>query len=234
MNMCGRYSNKYDGRKLVVRYHAANRNFENIPSKNIAPTRISPVVIVEGKKTILKPMKWGLIPSWAKDAKIGVKCFNARAETVDEKPAFRSSFKSRRCLVPADAFYEWREEKEMRRVSREERKNSKIDAEVVPTGRKFKQPYKFTVKGLEIFSLAGLWSHWKSPSGEDIDSFTILTTEPNELMVQYHNRMPVILPLDKEQVWLNPEFTNPVLLRGLLKPFPASMLDVAPISKDNL
>lgn len=232
--MCGRYSNKYDGRKLIVRYQASNRNFEHIPSANIAPTRISPVVLVVDDKTILKPMKWGLIPSWAKDTKIGVKCFNARAETVEEKPAFRSSFKSRRCLVPADAFYEWREEKEMRRVSREERKNSKIDADEVPTGRKFKQPYKFTVKGLEIFSLAGLWSHWKSPNGEVIESFTILTTEPNELMAQYHNRMPVILPLDKEQVWLNPEFTNPVLLKGLLKPFPASLLDVAPISKDKL
>lgn len=111
-------------------------------------------------------------------------------------------------------------------MSREERKNSKIDADEVPTGRKFKQPYKITVKGLEIFSLAGLWSHWKSPNGEEIESFTILTTEPNELMAQYHNRMPVILPLDKEQVWLNPEFTNPVLLKGLLKPLPNQFIEV--------
>jgi putative SOS response-associated peptidase YedK len=229
--MCGRYSNKYDGRKLIVRYQAANRNFEHRPNSNVAPTQLSPVVCMENGVPRLKEMKWGLIPSWAKDSKIGVKCFNARGETVEEKPAFRSSFKSRRCLVPADAFYEWREELEMRRVGREERKNSKIDAEEVPTGRKYKQPYKFTVKGLEIFSLAGLWSSWVSPAGDPIESFTVITTEPNDLMAQYHNRMPVILPLEKEQVWLNPEFTNPVLLKGLLRPFPSQSMAVEIIDR---
>lgn len=224
--MCGRYSNKFDGRKLATRYQVANRTFEFNPSKNIAPTQMSPVVLVDQGQRVLRSMKWGLIPSWAKDPKIGSKCFNARAETIEEKPAFRTSFRSRRCLVPADGFYEWREEEEMRRVSREERKTSRIEATELPTGRKFKRPYKFTFRGQEIFSLAGLWTVWKDREGKDVESFTIITTEPNELLAQYHNRMPVIIKPDQEQVWINPEFTNPSLLRGLLNPIPSELMAV--------
>jgi len=218
----------------MVRYQTANRGFEFVPNKNIAPTQFSPVVVMEEGRNLLKVMKWGLIPSWAKDVKIGVKCFNARAETLEEKATFRNSFKSRRCLIPADAFYEWREEQEMRHVSDDEREFEGIEAVRLPTGKKFKQPYRFSVRGQEIFSLAGLWATWKAPDGNELESFTIITTEPNELMAQYHNRMPVILPKDKEQVWINPEFTNPVLLKGLLKPYPTDILEVQSIDKRSL
>lgn len=230
--MCGRYSNKYDGRKLVIRYHAENRNFQSLPSQNIAPTQLAPVVIFDGEKRLLKAMKWGLIPSWAKDVRAGVKCFNARAETAADKPTFRSSFKSRRCLIPVDAFYEWREEVELRRVTIAEHKNDGVKANQLPTGRKVKRPYRFKVVGEEIFSLAGLWSIWGNPKGEEIESFTILTTEPNSLLAQYHNRMPVILPRDKEQVWVDSGFSNTVLLQGMLRPFPSELMNVDSVQKD--
>lgn len=222
--MCGRYSNRFDGRKLVVRYQVSNLDFKWLPNINVAPTQFSPVVVIREGRRILKSMKWGLIPPWAKDPKIGAKCFNARAETVADKPAFRDSFKTKRCLVPADAFYEWRVEEEYRKVTREEKKQTGIKESELPTGKKRKQPYRFTIKGEKIFSLAGLWASWRNPWGEEIESFTILTTEPNNLLAQYHNRMPVILLNNIEQIWADPQFTNKDLLIGLLKPLPENLM----------
>lgn len=222
--MCGRYSQKYDGRKLVVRYLAENRDFASTASRNIAPTQLAPVFLIEKGHRVLKLMKWGFIPSWAKDPKIGVKCFNARAETVSEKPAFRSSFKSRRALIPVDSFYEWREEVEILNLSKAERAESKTGA-LTKRGRKFKQPYRFTVAGESIFSLAGLYSTWKNSQGQVVESYTIITTEPNSLLAEYHNRMPVIIPKEKEQVWVDPNFSYPVLLQGMLQPFPAGQME---------
>lgn len=203
--MCGRYSQKYDGRKLVVRYHIANRDFEWSPNRNISPSQSSPVVLIQGGRPHLKIMRWGLIPPWAKDAKIGSKCFNARAETVAEKPTFRGSFNSRRCLVPADAFYEWQ--------AREGRK---------------KLPYRISMRGEEIFSLAGLWSRWEPPDGDPIETYTILTTEPNELLKPIHDRMPVILAREAEMAWADPSNLDPDFLRFLMRPFPAGRMEAEP------
>jgi len=231
--MCGRYSNKASPKKLFVRYAAENRNFEFQPNKNIAPTQYAPVVLMEGDKRILKNMKWGLIPSWSKDPRIGAKCFNARAETVEEKPAFRASFRSRRCLIPADAFYEWGivepEHETVKRVDRgygNEKERVKVPAR--------RGPIRFTVQGEEIFSIAGLWSTWKPTSGEPVETFTILTTAPNELISPIHNRMPVILARNQEQVWADPAFTNPILLKGLLKAFPSELMKMEAINNSEL
>jgi len=222
--MCGRFSQRFEGRKLVIRYQASNRNFEFIPNQDICPTQLAPVVVMEGNERLLKSMKWGIIPSWAKDPKIGNKCFNARAETVEEKASFKSSFKSRRCLVPVDSFYEWRKEEIYREVRAAEKKHFRVEEERVASGEWIKKKYQFKVAGEMIFSLAGLWARWRAPDGKEIDSFTILTTEPNELMAQYHNRMPVILSQEQEEAWMDPSFANPVLVKGMLRSFSAERM----------
>jgi len=157
----------------------------------------------EGKGRELVNARWGLIPMWAKDEKIGYRTINARADTVAEKPSFRDAYKKRRCLVVANGFFEWQ------KVGKE------------------KQPYLIRLKGGELFAFAGLWSWWKSPEGEEITSYTIITTEPNELCTKLHNRMPVILaPRDHEQ-WLDTGADG----AALLKPFAANEMEAFPVSK---
>jgi putative SOS response-associated peptidase YedK len=169
----------------TMRSHAEGE-FDDRPRFNIAPTQ--PVLIVRkehGEKTRqFRTMRWGLIPSWAKDTSIGTRTLNARSETVQSTPAFRESILTKRCLIPADGFYEWR-------------KMGKV-----------KQPYCFEVGEGEVFALAGLWDEWKSPEGEIIDSCTILTTSPNSLVSDLHDRMPVIVPPDKYDLCLDPDVTD--------------------------
>lgn len=154
-------------------------------------------------------LHWGLIPSWAKDSKIGSKLINARAETVAEKPSFRSAFRKRRCLILADGFYEWQQQE----------------------GKKQKQPFYFQLNDGCPFAFAGLWEHWKDSNGEEIDSCTILTTEANELMHPIHHRMPVILDHKNYELWLNPEVKQPELLQPLLCPYPTQEMQAYPVSK---
>ena len=146
------------------------------PSWNVAPTDPLPIVHSDAKEGArdLEVMRWGLIPYWAKDIKIGFSTINARAEEVDIKPAFRDAFQRRRCLVPVDNFYEWAK---------------------TGTG---KQPYAIALADRQLMALAGLWETWRSPAGERVRSFTIVTTTPNQLCAQLHNRMPVVL---KPQAW---------------------------------
>lgn len=165
------------------------------PNYNVAPTQDVPVII-NGQ---LSMFRWGLIPFWAKDPTIGHKMINARAETVDEKPSFKHSLQRKRCLIVADGFYEWRKE-----------------------GRT-KRPYRITLKNKELFGFAGLWDTWKSPTG-DINSCTIITTTPNELMVSIHDRMPVILSRDSERVWLDQSIVDAGYLKSLLVPYPAEAM----------
>ena len=146
---------------------------------NAAPAQDLPVIIIEREQKKLELMKWGLIPSWAESPAIGTRMINARGETLSEKPSFRTALKSRRCLVPADGFYEWR-----------------------LTG-KGKQPVRISLKSEEMFSFAGLWETWKSPEGKVIKSFTIITTEANTLLAPIHDRMPVILRPEQEMEWLS-------------------------------
>jgi putative SOS response-associated peptidase YedK len=178
------------------------------PRFNVAPTQ--PIAIVRGvphaASRVLELHRWGLIPHWAKDPKIGNRLINARAETVAEKPAFRDAFKRRRCLVPADGFYEWQ----------------------ARSGRK--QPVHVRVVPEVLFAIAGLYERWVSAEGEAIDSCTLLTTDANERMRAVHDRMPVILPRETWHEWLDPSQHEPAQLLPLLRPCPAEWLDLHPVS----
>lgn len=150
--------------------------------------------------------RWGLVPSWAKDPKIGFSTINARAEDAASKPAFREAMKKRRCLVPANAFYEWQR-----------------------GAGKSRNPHAIALAGGEPFALAGLWERWKPKDGPPLDTFTVLTSEPNQLMAAIHNRMPVILQPPDYDRWLNPE-TGASSLAELLKPFPSEQMRAWPVS----
>ena len=177
------------------------------PRYNIAPSQESPVVTVKEDNRVLIMMRWGLIPFWAKEASIGYKMINAKAETVHEKPSFRKSFKDKRCLVLADGFYEW-----------------------TKTDKKNKIPFRFVLKTKEPFAFAGLWDAWKTPEGEMLLTFTIITTNANELMEPIHDRMPVILHEKDEALWLDPEFKDANKLTALLKPFPSDKMEAYRVS----
>jgi putative SOS response-associated peptidase YedK len=172
------------------------------PSTNLAPTQPVLALMRDEKGRVVDALRWGLIPSWAVDRKIGNKTFNARAETLTEKPSFRDAFRRRRCAVLVDAFYEWK---------------SVGDARV---------PHSFQVAGQEIFALAGLWAEWRSPEGEIVRSCTVITTAANEAARAFHERMPVILDAAALEEWLDPAATAERLQR-LLAPF-AGELTIAP------
>ena len=148
-------------------------------------------------------MRWGLIPRWAKDAAIGARLINARSEGIEAKPAFREAFKLRRCLIPADGFYEWLQ---------------------TPRG---KQPYRIMLANGELFAMAGLWERWRDPQGEAIDSCCIITCEPNELAAKFHNRMPVIITPGDYETWLT---GTPTQALALLRPYPPDAMRAYPVS----
>jgi putative SOS response-associated peptidase YedK len=173
---------------------------------NIAPTQPVAVITNDDPKT-LTFHRWGLIPSWAKDMKIGNQMINARSESVQEKPAFRSAFKRRRCLIPSDGFYEWRKEG-----------SDKI-------------PMFIHLKDRLIFAMAGLWEIWHSGEGDEIRTCTILTTEANSFMETIHNRMPVILRKEDYDFWLSPDEQPALALQALLKPFDSDSMAAYPVSK---
>ena len=197
--MCGRYSYSKPN-DIIERFGLGQLEFEFGPRYNIAPSQQVPVVIHQNGCKRLLMFRWGLIPYWAKEESIGNKLINARAETLEEKPSFRRSFKQRRCLVLADGFYEWRKEGRVRK------------------------PYRITLQDGSSFAFAGLWDSWLSPTGQTINSCAIITTTPNKLMEPIHNRMPVILPQDMESVWLGGDVTSSREVKGLLTPFPAERM----------
>ncbi len=205
--MCNRYRLTHSKQYLAERFEASAR-IEDRPRYNIAPTQLVVTVLREmGKKTRkFTTMRWGLIPSWAKDMSIATRTLNARSETVTTTPAFRNSILTKRCLIPADGFYEWR-------------KMGSV-----------KQPYCFGVGEGEVFALAGLWDQWKSPEGQIIESCTILTTIANSLVADLHDRMPVIVPPDKYHVWLDPDVTDFGAIRDILKPYDAAQMRRYPVS----
>jgi putative SOS response-associated peptidase YedK len=203
--MCGRYTRKKDKdlAKIMEYYGITEATVEIDPRYNIAPTQI---VAAVNQQRQLVGYKWGLIPSWAKDAKIANKLINARAETLQEKPSFRTALLKRRCLLPADGYYEWKKE----------------------DGGK--QPYYFHRRDDGLFSFAGLWEEWKSPDNEIIRTCTIITTEPNELAAAIHNRMPAILKRTDEALWLDPAARVPDLVQ-LLQPYPDEELEAYAVSR---
>ncbi len=178
--MCGRYSTTTTDAAVLNERFAVQHGLETfVPSRNVKPTQEAAVVTMQDGQRTLAAMRWGLIPPWARDATIASKTFNARAETVADKPSFHHAFRRRRCLVLATGFYEWQQE-----------------------GRR-KVPYQFVVGDGDLFAFAGLYETWKSPSGETWQTYTVITTPPNDLVAPIHNRMPVILPRDVEAIWLD-------------------------------
>jgi putative SOS response-associated peptidase YedK len=200
--MCGRYTQTTDLETLKKRFGFVVSGVRLEPRYNIAPSQEAPVVVREDEK-ILKIMRWGLVPYWAKDESIGYKMINARAETLTQKPSFKKSLKEKRCLVLADGFYEWR---------KTEKKGVKI-------------PMRFVLKSREPFALAGLWDVWQKPDGKLLLSFTIITTEANDLMREVHDRMPVILRREYEDMWLDPDLKYVDKLLPLLAPYPSDMME---------
>jgi len=203
--MCGRFTLTTNLGAIAKRFGVARFLEEVGPRFNIAPTQTVIVVADDGTRHLTQ-MRWGLIPSWAKDPTIGNRMINARAETVATKPAFRVALRKRRCLLPADGFYEWQ-----------------------PVGRR-KQPVYIALKSREPFAFAGLWETWTSPEGEEIRTCTIITTEANEFLKPIHDRMPVILTRDAEAVWLDPTIQEPARLLPLLKAYTAEDIEALPVS----
>ena len=203
--MCGRFALLTHAEALIERFGVEEVIKRPEPRYNIAPSQTVTVVVQRETKQLTE-MRWGLIPFWAKDVSIGNRMINARSETVSEKPAFRSAFKKRRCLILADGFYEWQ----------------KLN------GRK--QPVRIQVDGGRPFAIAGLWEHWQSPDGSEIESCTLLTTEPNELLKPVHNRMPVIISPQDYALWLDPGAQHPDELKSLLRPYPAEHLSFYSVS----
>jgi putative SOS response-associated peptidase YedK len=202
--MCGRYRRTTQEEELARQYGIEIPRERDLPiSWNVAPSQYVLAIRKEpesGKRS-LDPLRWGLIPSWAQDEKIAYKTINARVETVDTSPSYRGAFKKRRCLIPADSFYEWKK------------------------AGTVKQPYSIGMKDDQPFVFAGLWEGWKAPESDEwLRTCTIITCEPNELCVEIHNRMPVILPEEFHEAWLSGAAEKEVLT-----PFPADAMKVFPI-----
>lgn len=216
--MCGRYSHRYTWKQLQRLLNLMFEEFEIPVRHNVAPSQTAPIVRDVGKGgRRLDLMRWGLIPSWAKDESFRSKAINARAETVATAAAFRDSFKCRRCLVPVSGFYEWK----------------KLDE----SGKR-KQPYYITSSDGEPMMLAGLWSSWKRPDAKALETFTIITTTPNELMAKLHDRMPVILGESDWDAWLDPHLGEGTAdpggamgaVESLLRPYAPELMMAWPVS----
>ena len=206
--MCGRYTLKAISEILADQFDFTELP-EAKPRYNIAPSQLVACVrsIPRSQSREVVMLRWGLIPSWAKDLAIGMKLINARAETVDERPSFQKSFRQRRCLVLADGFYEWRKEERV------------------------KQPYYIRMKDERPFAFAGLWECWANPDGQVVESCALITTAPNELMIPIHNRMPVIVDPDCYDEWLDPMQQEIVKLNALLRPYPAEYMMAYPVDR---
>jgi putative SOS response-associated peptidase YedK len=206
--MCGRFTLTADPNDLREAFPWLNIPQNPTPRYNVAPTQPVAVIPNDGKQT-LDYYNWGLVPFWAKDPSIGSRMINARSETLMEKPSFKSAFKRKRCLIPATGFYEWK----------------------AVEGQKTKTPMYIQLKTGKPFAFAGLWDRWESTEGSTILSCTIITTRPNELVGQIHNRMPVILHPENYNLWL--ETGEPPLekLNQLLQPYPEAEMKAYEISR---
>jgi putative SOS response-associated peptidase YedK len=208
--MCGRYTLTASGEDVADLFDLMDVP-AILPRYNLAPTQEAAVVrqVAPRAPRTLDLLRWGLIPYWAQDPAIGNRMINARAESVAEKPAYRDSFQRRRCLIPADGFYEWKK------------------------AGKAKQPYLIRRRDRRPFAFAGLWSTWRDPEhgGEPVETFTILTTGPNDLMHPLHDRMPVILARENFDLWLDPKMEDAEKLQALLVPHAVEGFEAFPVSR---
>ena len=204
--MCGRFTLTADQDSFEDRFSLTGFDLGWVPSFNIAPTQEVLTVTNDGSENRPELMRWGLVPSWTKDPKIGNRMINARSETLTEKPSFRTAFKRRRCLIPADGFYEWKRE------------------------GKAKKPMLITANPGGLFALAGLWETWKQPDDSWLLTCAIITTSANEFMKSIHDRMPVILPRESEASWLDPEEQDTAMLSELLLPYDSGRMEAYEVS----
>jgi putative SOS response-associated peptidase YedK len=207
--MCGRFTLTATVDQLIDRFDIEFflQEEEYLPSYNVAPSQSVLAVINDGTQNKMGFLRWGLIPPWAKDMSIGYKMINARAETLTDKPSFRNAYKKKRCLIVADSFYEWK----------------RIDS-------KTKIPMRIKLKSNDLFAMAGLWENWKMPDGKSIYSCSVITTSPNELVQDIHDRMPVILRPEDENYWLDPSITDTTKLNPLLKPLDYALMEAYEVS----
>ncbi len=205
--MCGRYTLHHTPQQVEMRFDV--QQVLAVPQEryNIAPSQPIPVVLEPSGSRMLDAFRWGLIPSWAKDAAIGNKLINARAETLAEKPSFRNALSRRRCLIPGDGFYEWKKEADKR------------------------QPMHIRRQDGELFAFAGLWEEWRQADGTPLRTCTIITVAPNALMADIHDRMPAMLRPDAEAQWLDMSQRNVPDLLGLLQPYEAAWMTAFPVSR---
>lgn len=202
--MCGRFFLISDLAKIAEEFGVEKILSDFVPDRNIAPGRYIPVLINQNGQNIIASLRWGLIPSWAKDSSIGNKMINARAETIAIKPSFKNAFQRRRCLIPVDGFYEWQK------------------------SGKAKKPFSISLTSGVPFGLAGLYETWMSPEKEPIHTCTIITTEANELIQSIHDRMPVIVNKEYYNFWIDPDNSDQTGLLAILKPYPASEMTMSP------
>lgn len=206
--ICGRYSIALEPMELAEVLECAPPDFAFSPRYNVAPTQEVPVVVMEDGKRRLKLMRWGLVPSWAKDPAIGNQMINARAETVAEKPSYRKPFQRQRCLVPVTGFFEWQK----------------------VAGARAKTPMHIALKTKKLFVFAGLCDLWKAPDSRELRTFTIITTAAGDLMQPIHERQPVILDRKDWQAWLDPALNDLAKLTAILAASPAANLEAYEVS----
>ncbi|MBN1327170.1 MAG: SOS response-associated peptidase [Candidatus Cloacimonetes bacterium] len=201
--MCGRFA-IYSSVQAIIDYAKTINKIKSLQANyNAAPGQIIPIVMLDQGEKILEPVKWGLIPFWAKDPKIGYRMINTRAETINDKPSFKAAFRHRRCLIPANGFYEWKKPE--------------------------KQPFFIHLTEREMFTFAGIWEEWHHPDGSSLRTCSIITTVPNRIMREIHDRMPVILTTENEENWL--QQNEPKELLNLLAPYNSDDMEFYPISK---
>jgi len=206
--MCGRFGASFKYRDIKVLWNLRGDLPEFGPRYNIAPSQEVPVIVRSEDHNEVKPMRWGLVQSWAQDPSIGQRMINARGETLLEKPSFKQLVARRRCLIPADGFYEWRRE------------------------GKRKVPVWIHLKSRAPFTFAGLWDYWRDPGGDkELYSFTIITTEANALLRPIHSRMPVIYDKDMGRQWLKESFGDrAMILAAVLRPWPSELMEAHEVS----
>jgi len=205
--MCGRFVLLTDLTFITKSFNIQNVACDYKPDNNISTGQQICAVLRKDNQNSLVNFQWGLIPAWAKDSSIGNKMFNARAETIAEKPSFKNAFQKRRCLIPADGFYEW------------------------PKLGKMKKPFRFSLKSGEPFGFAGIYEKWLNPEKEPIHTCTIITTEANELIKPVHHRMPVIVKKELEGFWIDPDNHNQKELLDILQPFSSEEMIMSPVEQ---